>query len=281
MTSTRHIGNCQICERDQKLHNGQMVHHGYTRPGHGFIKGDCPGVAEVPYEVSCDLIKEHIVNLHLCLQNWGDYLGRLQAGEVTALYVEEGRGLGPRALVRLEAGTPEAEKHEYGHTKWENAIRRAVAKAESDIRYAKFDIDHCEKRVADWKPMPIRTIEEEQAKQDADKAGRKAIKDAARNARLAKMAATKVKQDALKAKRQAIKDEFQAKFLALATSPEPIEVRKSKALELYAETRKSKYSWMIVSSNFTCDDAFILLGLAVATGVRPDGRKRNGHHVDA
>ena len=50
---TRYLGNCQVCEGDQKLHHGRMVHHGYKRPGDGFIV--CPGVHQVPYEVSCDL----------------------------------------------------------------------------------------------------------------------------------------------------------------------------------------------------------------------------------
>lgn len=46
--TTRYIGNCQICEGEQKLHDGRMVHHGYKRPGDGQIDGDCPGVHADP-----------------------------------------------------------------------------------------------------------------------------------------------------------------------------------------------------------------------------------------
>ena len=63
MKTTRYIGNCQICEGDQKLHVGRMVHHGYQRPGDGAIRGDCPGVGQVPYEVSCDLVKSYKGNV--------------------------------------------------------------------------------------------------------------------------------------------------------------------------------------------------------------------------
>ena len=53
-TVTRYVGNCQICERDQKLTvDMKMVHHGYLRPGDGEIHGDCPCVGAEPYEVSC------------------------------------------------------------------------------------------------------------------------------------------------------------------------------------------------------------------------------------
>lgn len=56
-TVARYIGQCQVCEGDFKLLGGRLVHHGYKRPGYGEIVGDCPGVHEPPYEVSCELVK--------------------------------------------------------------------------------------------------------------------------------------------------------------------------------------------------------------------------------
>jgi len=41
---------CQICERQQATETGGCLgHHGYTRPGCGFIQGDCMGVGYQPY----------------------------------------------------------------------------------------------------------------------------------------------------------------------------------------------------------------------------------------
>ncbi len=53
------VGTCAICDRLQKMerkrtHSGHpiMVHHGYRRPGVGWIVGDCFGVGYPPYELS-------------------------------------------------------------------------------------------------------------------------------------------------------------------------------------------------------------------------------------
>jgi hypothetical protein len=41
---------CQICEGRQCMNQaGRMVHHGYQRPGHGYIVGDCFGVSRLPF----------------------------------------------------------------------------------------------------------------------------------------------------------------------------------------------------------------------------------------
>lgn len=41
---------CQICERTQALDGGGCLgHHGYRRPGWGFITGDCTGAGHKPY----------------------------------------------------------------------------------------------------------------------------------------------------------------------------------------------------------------------------------------
>lgn len=41
---------CQICENRQCMtRDGRMVHHGYQRPGDGYIHGDCMGVGYLPF----------------------------------------------------------------------------------------------------------------------------------------------------------------------------------------------------------------------------------------
>lgn len=48
--STKPRAECQICGREQATDkNGLLLHHGYKRPGWGFIQGDCFGVGFKPY----------------------------------------------------------------------------------------------------------------------------------------------------------------------------------------------------------------------------------------
>src|SRR5262245_9719803 len=48
---------CQICERLQALDsNGLLGHHGYKRPGWGFIQGGCGGVGHPPYPATDALL---------------------------------------------------------------------------------------------------------------------------------------------------------------------------------------------------------------------------------
>jgi hypothetical protein len=55
-------GTCPVCFRNIKLTDDQkMVHHGYERPGHGYIVGDCFTVKTyLPYELSAEGTKAFI-----------------------------------------------------------------------------------------------------------------------------------------------------------------------------------------------------------------------------
>lgn len=47
----RYLGTC-ICGGKWKVRGKKLVHHGYTRPGIGYIEGDCFGVGYQPLELS-------------------------------------------------------------------------------------------------------------------------------------------------------------------------------------------------------------------------------------
>lgn len=52
---------CQICEREQAINaNGSLVHHGYRRPGWGFIVGDCMGTDHQPYPCT-DALEKYLI----------------------------------------------------------------------------------------------------------------------------------------------------------------------------------------------------------------------------
>lgn len=64
------VGSCAICQRLQKLERKRtksglptMVHHGYRRPGVGYILGDCFGVGYPPYELSAEACVDAVAML--------------------------------------------------------------------------------------------------------------------------------------------------------------------------------------------------------------------------
>jgi len=94
-TVTRYVGNCQICEHDQKLTvDMKMVHHGYRRPGHGTIEGDCPCVGADPYEVSCDRIKSYVKGLREALRVTNARRAEIAEGKVTYFEARNYHGWG-------------------------------------------------------------------------------------------------------------------------------------------------------------------------------------------
>jgi hypothetical protein len=56
-----HFGECQGCGRVQKLPGGALSLHGYTVDW-GFFQGTCGGAKHLPYELSCEYVKECIVS---------------------------------------------------------------------------------------------------------------------------------------------------------------------------------------------------------------------------
>ena len=59
MKKSTHIGSCQCCGSIQKLPDGRLSTHGY-HVRWGFFDGICRGTQVLPYERSCDLIKGFI-----------------------------------------------------------------------------------------------------------------------------------------------------------------------------------------------------------------------------
>lgn len=61
-----HIGECQCCCRRQMLPKGVLAKHGYQVAGYGFFNGVCWAAGQLPYEVSCDFIKDTVLpRLHM------------------------------------------------------------------------------------------------------------------------------------------------------------------------------------------------------------------------
>jgi hypothetical protein len=233
-----------------------MVHHGYTRPGYGYITGDCGGVDQLPYEVSCEALKGYKTALENHVAEKEAYLAKLQAGEITHLMDIRRDFDGRTVKTEYVAGVTEPFC-------WMRVVESRIANTKSTIHYIKTDIERCEKRIAAWEPKPVRTVEEETAKEDAAKAERKAVKEAARAAREAKKAATQKKQAELAARRQVMKDELVVEFKALAEQ-EKSAARDTAVQKLCEKVNSAKYRWLWVHE-LGIPETLIQLGLLERT----------------
>lgn len=60
MSKSEFVGTCQICGRIQKLPKKRLSLHGYTVEWQMFT-GTCPGSGHAPFEISCGLIEDAIL----------------------------------------------------------------------------------------------------------------------------------------------------------------------------------------------------------------------------
>ncbi len=263
LRTTTELGNCQICERDQKLHKGLMVHHGYQRPGHGMIEGDCYGVGLLPYEVTCKDIQAWVER---CIEQLAGYRGnlcKLQDRAYPTLdrqerdYSSPLRNATKTVTYRREGGDADESR------RYEQVRLSAIHTVEMYIRMTETTITRCERRIAAWAPAAVRVVDlvaERKAKDDAAKAKIQAKKDA-RAALLAAQAARREEAAAKEAARKALETELAARFTALADKGAP--VGDLEVTAAWAEVRAAG----IFPTSLRVDDALVKLGLARKEGM--------------
>jgi len=136
-------GECQICEECFALVGGRLGHHGYQRPGVGFIIGDCMGVAHAPFPAT-DALEAYKAVCERVAAEADKRIAELQAAtEVTYRYtVRVGREKTPKSVTlrkgeyagwNAECGQPfptfDAERR---RQEWEQQDRRDQANREAD-----------------------------------------------------------------------------------------------------------------------------------------------------
>jgi hypothetical protein len=201
-TVTRHVGFCALCERDIKLNVGKLVHHGYQRPGDGYIHGDCPLVHAAPYEVTADTLVPHVAYWMDEAKRAGKRAADLKAGRITTLERVEVRGFG--RMTKREVVV--VDKSKVHLLEWSEALRMAVYAAEQRKETALREAERLKKWIAGWATRAFkapRTVEEMANAEKAVRDAAKAERAAAKAAREAKKAATAAKQQALADRRQA------------------------------------------------------------------------------
>jgi len=228
-TATRHLGHCQVCEGEFKLHNGQMVHHGYKRPGWGSIVGDCMGVFELPYEKSCDICKQYKASVEGQIERSKATLLKLEAGEITELLFDSYRGL--KVVKKAEC------KSDY---EWKDALNRKMGEIKYSIRQMEAEVIRMTKRIEAWVLTETKSFEEKLEEVRVAKAERAAIVAAKRAERAAKEQAKAEKKAALEARRAAETAAMFDKARELAAQDKPSQKDVEK---LHKAIRKATWLW--------------------------------------
>lgn len=144
----RALGTCQICEGEFITRDGKMVLHGYQRPGYGEVIGRCPGVNELAYELSCELVKSYLENT----KKWLAGAEKRRAELETATYLESYRK-------SFRTGKMELRSYSIGVSDpfvWDEALRKEKVDVDQRIRWMKDDIARLTRRVVNWMVRELR-----------------------------------------------------------------------------------------------------------------------------
>lgn len=152
ITKARSIGTCGFCEQEVKCPRGTLAHHGYRRPGYGYIEGSCPGTHHPPFEVSPKTAEIGVSTYSKTVKELTKRLRELP--KVKVLLVKEWRSSTPKELRKDEA-EPDEWRQAYGNI--EHGLKR-------DLKESERWLDRYEKKVRGWEPAQVKTVEEEVAK---------------------------------------------------------------------------------------------------------------------
>jgi hypothetical protein len=151
---TKPRDECQICERQQALHaDGNLGHHGYKRPGWGFITGDCMGVGHKPYPAT-DALELYLIALRNYIEGCKARLAELPTlTEIEYRYeaymerTSTRRGNEFRTVV-LKRGDQHRYEGQYSIPSFEVHIAAETLKAETDLTFAEQDERRVVTRIA-------------------------------------------------------------------------------------------------------------------------------------
>jgi len=162
-------GTCACCFSQQKTQttaaksSGTMFHHGYQRPGNGYIEGACPGHDFLPYEKSCEGTKYMLERAKSALENTIAHIEHLKTTDKVTTYVFAGyESIIPKrveknvfvTLVKGEAPVT-VERPRYCPSSitltFENVRDEQLSEQETRKGHIAYDIKFYEKKIAEWK----------------------------------------------------------------------------------------------------------------------------------
>lgn len=143
-------GTCPVCSGNfKRTTDGGLVHHGYQRPGDGYIVGDCFAVGYQPWELSSEGLVDFVAQvLRPNLEQTKDYLERLRSGQIKSFRKDSTTQVGNaayRTKITVEV-TIETNKYEF-----ERMLESAIRETEHAVERKTKQITTAEKAIADWK----------------------------------------------------------------------------------------------------------------------------------
>lgn len=166
-TTTRYIGTCAACQRQIKVRDGRLVHHGYQRPGHGHIEGDCFGVGYEPHEKSPKLAKDCLTFVKELAKEKEAFIAHLDARLAEF----------PKGVIASQGADKKRD------------LERARYKAQNTLDWTRDEVPRLEALIQAWEPRDLVSVEEEKAQKQAAKAERDAAREAKRQAKVAEAVA--------------------------------------------------------------------------------------------
>jgi hypothetical protein len=140
-------GTCPVCSGNFKRNSPGLVHHGYTRPGTGFIHGDCFGVGYLPWELSPQGAQDYVAQvLKPHLESSRTYLNSLKTGAVVVLFKTVSKYINGMHENQKVAVTREENEYEY-----EQLLRSAIYNTEREVRWGEETVARFETSIANWK----------------------------------------------------------------------------------------------------------------------------------
>jgi hypothetical protein len=143
---------CPVCMRDIMLNDdGTMVHHGYHRPGWGYIVGDCFAVNYQPWEVSPKGMIDYVKGILIPHQTYKmQTLRELKAGEIKVFHKTETDYSAPRVNGHRQTKTIEVTEASDAY-EFRRMLESAIRATEGDIKQVTKDIEARQTLIAEWK----------------------------------------------------------------------------------------------------------------------------------
>jgi hypothetical protein len=152
------IGTCQWCFGEYKVNGrGDVVLHGYQRPGWGYTVGNCNGVGHQPFEYDHKLTEERIAQLHSDNARIQKQIEAIDAGKVKKIanpsFIPDGdprkeRPAYSSETYHLEYYTPE-------HRSFDHYLRNMRDGLVRDIDFNNGIITFLDEQVKNWTKKPI------------------------------------------------------------------------------------------------------------------------------
>lgn len=125
-----------------------MVLHGYSRPGTGYIIGNCRGQDWPPFELSCEGTIAHVKWLEASKDQYEMEIQRHKSKDVDNIE----RNVYAHGRYRVET----VMRSEVSAEEWEKLVERAIAQLGVAHSYVLADIKKCSKLISTWEPKPLK-----------------------------------------------------------------------------------------------------------------------------